>query len=479
MRREFRPKLNCAVSPFLLAICVCLMFASATFAQTSKVSDSRLAKSLREERGGWVFAHLEGAPRQIGYQYGYLLAPEIDRANLALRHFLKHNTNQEWTFYRNTAERLFWSKVDAEYKEELAGMAEGLQARGYKYDAVDMLAHNSWIDIALYYLPYMEAKQKKTAQSKAPPYCSAFIATGSATSDGKIVMGHNAWIDYIIGEHWNVVLDIKPERGNRILMDAWPGFIHSGDDFAINSAGILITETTIYGFLNFDENGIPEFVRARKAEQYANSIDDFVRIMKTGNNGGYANTWLVGDTKTNEIGKLELGLKNVTFERISDGVFVGANFPENPKMIAEECALDVNKSSNACSNRRARWAKLIAANKGKINAEVAKAMLADDYDETLGKEGASGRTINGRGDLDARPMFPDVPAFDPLGAINAKVVTSAMAQKMSFWARAGFPDGSEFNAQTFLAQHNEFSWQAAYLRDIKANAWTLFQAHEK
>jgi hypothetical protein len=76
----------------------------------------------------------------------------------------------------------------------------------------------------------------------------------------------------------------------------------------MNSAGIIITETTIGGFSGYDPAGIPEFVRAREAAQYAASIDDFARIMKEGNNGGYANTWLVADTGKNEIGRLELGL---------------------------------------------------------------------------------------------------------------------------------------------------------------------------
>jgi membrane protein implicated in regulation of membrane protease activity len=40
-------------------------------------SDPRLAKSLRFERGGWIYVHLEGSPQEIGYQHGYLLAPEI------------------------------------------------------------------------------------------------------------------------------------------------------------------------------------------------------------------------------------------------------------------------------------------------------------------------------------------------------------------------------------------------------------------
>src|SRR5208337_2601490 len=43
---------------------------------------------------------------------------------------------------------------------------------------------------------------------------------------------------------------------------------------------------------------------------YSRSIDDFVRIMLDGNNGGYANDWLIGDRKTGEIALFELGLKN-------------------------------------------------------------------------------------------------------------------------------------------------------------------------
>ena len=41
----------------------------------------------------------------------------------------------------------------------------------------------------------------------------------------------------------------------------------------------MITETTISAFQGFDTNGIPEFVRARKAMQYSASIDDFARLM--------------------------------------------------------------------------------------------------------------------------------------------------------------------------------------------------------
>ena len=53
----------------------------------------------------------------------------------------------------------------------------------------------------------------------------------------------------------------------------------------------------------------------RHATQYAGSIDDWCELIQKGNNGGYANAWLIGDINTNEIARLELGLKYIGFER--------------------------------------------------------------------------------------------------------------------------------------------------------------------
>ena len=159
-------------------------------------------------------------------------------------------------------------------------------------------------------------------------------------------MGHNAWTNYVVGQRWNIIFDIAPARGHRILMDGLPGIITSDDDFGVNAAGIMITETTITQFEGCDPNGKPEFVRARKALQYSKSIDDFVRIMLDGNNGGYANDWLVGDNKTGEIARFELGLKNHSVERTKDGYFVGSNFPVDPKLIREETKFDVRQEGS-------------------------------------------------------------------------------------------------------------------------------------
>src|SRR5580704_5463925 len=146
-------------------------------------------------------------------------------------------------------------------------------------------------------------------------------------------------------------------------MDGLPGLIHSGDDFGLNAAGMVITETTISGFRGFDTNGVPEFVRARKSLQYSSSIDDVARIFKEGNNGGYANDWLIADTRKGEIASLELGLKNVTLDRKSDGYFVLSNFPINPKLTAEETNFPADDPGVSGNARRRRWEQLMAENK--------------------------------------------------------------------------------------------------------------------
>ena len=80
--------------------------------------------------------------------------------------------------------------------------------------------------------------------------------------------------------------------------------------------------------------------------------------MTEGNNGGYANDWLVADRNTNEIASLELGLKNVNLKRTRDGYFVGANFPIDPELAAEETrfrsgATQSEPERAACARRSA------------------------------------------------------------------------------------------------------------------------------
>ena len=460
-------------------------------------SDPRLQKAYRFQQGGWTYVHLEGPPSDIGFQHGYLLAAEIKDAFEAIKLFDTRQTQRDWEFFRKTAREMLWPHIDAEYQQELRGIADGVKAHGVDLDVYDIVALNAFEEVPDYYVPWLNKKSKKESASKkvingpemspnspklaAPGNCSAFIATGSYTKDHQIVIAHNNWTSYLAGERWVVIFDIVPQNGQRILMDGFPGVITSDDDFAVNSAGIMITETTITQFEGWDPTGKPEFMRSRKALQYAQTIDDYVRIIKDGNNGGYANDWLIGDRKTGEIAYLELGLKNTPLWRTTDGYFVSSNFPRDPKVIREETSgFDPNNASSSMNARHARADELMKQAKGTIDVEMAERFLGDHFDSFEKREQPNERSVCGHVDTSSRGVKEwEWDAYNPGGAVQGKATDSKLAANMSFVARAGHPCGADFLAANFLERHPEYSWQRPLLRDMKAGPWTKFQAGQK
>ncbi len=442
-------------------------------------ADMRLKNAMRRpERNGWIFVHLEGLPSEIGFQHGYLLSREIQDTLNAISLEMAHEEKKDWEFFRTAAQNVLWPHIEREYREELQGIVDGVRARGGRLDLWDIVALNAWLELPYYAKWYNKQHGVPSPASlTAPERCSAFVATGSYTKDGRVAIGHNAWTSYLSGERWNVIFDLAPSSGHHILMDGMAGLIHSGDDFGMNSAGILITETTISRFNGFDPDGVAEFVRARKAMQYSSSIDDFARIMKEGNNGGYANDWLVADRNTNEIASLELGLKNVNLQRTRDGYFVGSNFPIDPRLAREETEFDVNDQSLSPNARRKRWNQLMAENKGKVDAAMGRRFLADHFDSFTNRLDPGERSLCGHIDLSPRGLEPWQPPFGIAGAVQSKVSDAAMAEQMSLAAALGHACGIGFKAAEHLRKHPEFSWQASVLHDMPSRPWTVFTAN--
>jgi hypothetical protein len=432
----------------------------------------RLKKAFRRPpQNGWIFVHLEGSASDIGFQHGYLLAPEIADTARAVKLALTHDS-KDWQFFRAAAETVLWPHVEPQYRAEIQGIVEGIAAKGVKLDLWDLVAMNAWLELDPYYVKWADTNSHRPTGE----HCSAFVATGSYTADGKPVIAHNDWTDYMTGSRWNIMFDIVPERGNRFIMDGMAGLIHSADDFGINSAGIMITETTISQFHGFDPNGVPEFVRARKAMQFSNSIDDFARIMKDGNNGGYANDWLIADRNTGEIASLELGLKHVNLWRTKDGYFAGSNYPIDPALAKDETDFDLHDMSNSANARHVRWDQLMAENKGRIDVALGQRFLADHFDSYEKKIAPSERTLCGHIELTARGSKPWQPPFGTAGAVENKVADAAMAADLSLTAAMGHSCGINFKAAKHLKDHPEFAWEKEVLRNLDSHSWTTFKA---
>jgi len=446
-------------------------------AQPTAEQRAWLARAWRHEKHGWVYLHVEGEPHQRGFQHGYLLAEEIRAALDAVKRCWTYESGMDWPWLVQKAKAMFMPRVDAEDLAEIDGIVEGLATARLATSREEMVAFNGFTELAYYWWPREREKLGAKDKTAAPQSCSAFIATGSMTADRGIVLAHNTMCGYE-GAFCNVILDLLPAKGHRILMQGCPGWIHSGTDFFITDAGLVGAETTLSGFKGFDEKGIPEFVRMRRATQDASTIDQWCSIMRQGNNGGYANAWLLGDVNTGEIARLELGLKHVAFEKKKDGYFAGSNVAEDLKVLRFEAEIketDVRLSSVA---RRVRWKQLLREHAGKIDLERAKAMEADHYDSYFAQDRPGGRTLCQHSELDSQAFGSD-PPFSPGGTVDAKVVDATLARQMAFAARWGSACGMPFDAEKFLAAHPQFDWMQGILRSRPTKPWTEFRAGEK
>lgn len=279
----------------------------------------------RYPRAGWLYVHIEGAPYDRGYQHGYLLAREIEQyIDRCAAQLDARSKATAWDNGRTAANALFLRGFDKEILTEMKGIADGAAAAGAKVngrpiDLIDVVTLNTITELGeLQSAMPMTPSGLEGLNLMKPRYdasktdvpvtarCSAFAATGKATRDGKMIIGHVTMWPLTLAEQTNIMLDVVPTEGHRVLMQSYPGGIQSGTDWYQNDVGVVLTETTIRQS-PFNREGTPVAYRARKAIQYGDSVQKVAELLSTRNNGLYTNEWIVGDGRTNEIAMLELG----------------------------------------------------------------------------------------------------------------------------------------------------------------------------
>jgi hypothetical protein len=291
--------------------------------------------AYRYPAAGWIYLHIEGKPYERGYQHGHLMAREIPE--YLARCAADLGDAGQWGEYRTMANALFLRGFDREILEEMRGIADGAADAGAKWqnrrvDLIDLLVANVTVEMgelrsAMTVTPtglenFTFKKPGYAEKDSVLEHCSAFAATGPATRDGKMIVGHVTWWPLTLAEQTNVMLDVKPETGHRVLMQSYPGGIESGTDWYQNDAGVVLTETTIRQ-TPFNAQGAPVAFRARQAIQYGGNIDEVVKYLGTRNNGLYTNEWILGDAKNNEIAMYELGTNHTKLWRSSKNEWFG------------------------------------------------------------------------------------------------------------------------------------------------------------
>lgn len=432
-------------------------------------------------KDGFKYIHLEGTPDEIGYLHGSLLADYVQRSLDGYAHATESWHGLSWDQCRRQA-TTYWIHVPSDLKAEIEAIARGAAENGVtrpqgteKVDWIDILTLNSMWDLwwrasppgnPLWWLPF---SGEKLGNNYNPPemlhHCSAFIATGNATKDGGFVMAQNLWMPYFLSPSHAIFMDLVPNSGNRILMEVNAGLIWSGTEWYLNSAGLVVAETTL-GSGPYNYGKVPSFVRLRKAIQNADSIDEFKDIMLENTNGAYCGDYLIGDSKTGEVAVLELGGKKWVIARTTDGFLPSCNYPWDPE-IAEEMG-EEQGWSHGCYPRWVRWHQLKDEYYGKITTEHAKMFIGDHYDTTEDKINPSRYTLCGH--VENSSGYPH-------GSIDAKVTNQTLVSRMETWARYGHSCGQPFMVEDHKQQYPEYAFPDLW--DIIPQRWATYSVFAK
>ena len=438
------------------------------------------------EKAGWTYVAISGEAYNRGFAYGSLSAKDFKEIQTMLNYFIYESYGVTWKELIDEVNQDIYDLTKEKYKEffeEMLGIAEGCTEAGTETNVKEIIAWNFYMSIP-YWLSIRSSnsagKEGGARAGGARDRCSAFMAVGDYTKNGKIVCAHNSFTDFVDGQYMNFILSIQvPEgKGYNILMQTSPCMIWSGTDFFVTSRGIIGTETTIGGFLPYEQKD-PIGYRIRKAMQYGDSLDDYEKILLENNSGDYANSWLFADIQNNEIMRIELGLKYHNTERKTNGYFIGFNAAYDAKIRNLECAdsgyYDVRRHQGA---RRVRLGELMEEYKGKIDLENAKTIIADHYDVYLHKENnPCSRTVCSHYDLDAREYMSDPSRpkpFSPHGAVDGCVIDSEMAENMGFCGRFGNSCGIPFLKNEFCDKHMQWDNFRPYLNDRPTKPWSNF-----
>jgi hypothetical protein len=405
---------------------------------------------------GWIRIKIYGNAFERGFAHGYLLAKELQEISDSFTFIVREHLKISYKTYEKYCREKITPEIQKhflEFFEEIQGISAGAIAAGYPKVTLDFII--AWNSLLSTYTMF-------------PERCSSLITI----YNGNIVMAHNTQTDFITGQSSNIIMEICPSIGNRMILQMSPGFICSGMDWFIVENGIIGCESTI-GDINYTPTfGAPYFCRIRQAMQYGNSLDDYVKIMLKNNAGDYPCTWLLGDINKKEIMQFELAKKYHSVQKKKEGVFYGMNSVHDVKIRKLETDdLDYGDTNTSSGARNMRLHYLLYEKyAGNMTIENTKKIIADHYDVYLDKETkGNNRSICKHTNLDPEDGNRD--AYYPFGCTDAKIVDSTMAKRMTFIGRFGNSCGTEFNVHSYLKKHPKYNRFGKYLKNMPSQPW--------
>ncbi|MBN2452606.1 MAG: hypothetical protein JXR77_19640 [Lentisphaeria bacterium] len=293
----------CPLRRFLpAAIRILLAVSAIAAAQSEPAADGRSRDRV---------VRLQGTPEEIGADHGRILRQSI-------RAMIGDYVESEYGWEEQAPERLQRTRrmkpsLPEWYRRELAACAA---AAGIDEDV----------------LLYAQCE----GDIRGLRGCTAFVAFGQATPDGRMEIGRN--FDYWGLENTRecvVVLAVNPRRedGHAFVSVGWAGILGGWTFF--NEKGLFVANNLGGGYAT-NSSGVPTLILERIIAQKAGSVDDAIRILReTPRMRGQA--MVIGQTRTNtrsaDAAVVTYDAETVEVTRQTDGFVLNSSIGTNPDDI--------------------------------------------------------------------------------------------------------------------------------------------------
>lgn len=330
----------------LLALAALTLFVRATWGDAPPPPPVRVEdvpEALRERLtlvGSVPVLRLSGTPREMGFQHGAALKPQI--------HFLYREYHEAMVKrVVGQPELLEWAKATEPFipealKEEMKGLAEG---SGLPYE--EILVVNTAID---------------RFQTIA---CSTVVAAGDATKDGAVYFGRN--LDFPgrnILQRMSVVIVWSPGGGPQLAAVTWPGLV--GVLSGMNSEGVSGATMLVHKG-RARRPGLPYLMMYRQALSAARAKDDVYAAISKAKRTSSNNFMVVDATGASEV--IEFDPEAAVRRPAVHGCVCSTNF------FASEDLRDLCMPMG--KERYETLAEFLERERGRIDLGLVKKALAD------------------------------------------------------------------------------------------------------
>jgi hypothetical protein len=289
---------------------------------------------------GKKLLHVEGSAYEMGYQHGFLCAEGVDHMASVefwcglIIHMLELDITVDQLvtlvggeagvkmlvdlLYLPIDKAIRDGDIPAEFLEEVNGIVDGANDAGYPVEYKSVMMNNMAFDAILgigypivaplipLAIPFMQV----------PHACNAFVATGSATIDGRTLMGRDFMFANGVYYKYGLLIEYVPDTGNRFVSVMAPSFV--GTAAGMNEKGIGIgIDMVPSANCNISALGMGGLLINRYVLQYANELSEGVTILTKKKLGV---SWLfpIADGQGKEIGgatvEVSANMKRVRYD---------------------------------------------------------------------------------------------------------------------------------------------------------------------